>query len=297
MCEAVQEQVKRRLAAQLFTPSKMSDSLWYSTAESRDEISFVRDSRSTLSRRSPSPTRESFGGEVYGERDLDRLESRRNKQRSPTKGVFHEPPDHRRGPTALDASQLRRGGRHGFTGKNGARMGWTSMHLGAAGTTYARNAKGHNTVYSRAYPRTTPSGTHTIYSTMQESHKKGPAADAMADLERFESQTLLHAKGDGAHSFRKLCAKDLKGESDGGDNGDNENEWADADYLEQLINEDRYAAASYIQKIARGRGKRNWMEKERAGLVKDRKEREQARMVRFQQDEERKAKEAKAAAQ
>lgn len=274
----------------------MSDSVWYMDPAKRDEISFVREARSTRTRASPSPTSESFGGEIYGDRDLDRLESRRNKQRSPTRGVFHEPPDHRRGPTAFDASQLRRGGHHGFTGKNGARMGWNSMHLGSAGTTYARNSKGHNAVYSRAYPRTTPSGTHTIYSTMQESHKKGPAADAMADLERFESQTLLHAKGDGAHSFRKLCAKDLMGEADGGDNGDNENKWADADYLEQLINKDKYEAASGIQKIARGRSKRNWVEKEKTNLVRDKKERDQARMVRFQQDEDRKAKEAELAA-
>ena len=82
------------------------------------------------------------------------------------------------------------------------------MHMGTS-RVVARDKSGHNPLYSRAYPRTTPSGTHTIYSHMQESHKKGAAANAMRDLERFESQVLVNTKSPGGHSFRKLCAKDL----------------------------------------------------------------------------------------
>jgi hypothetical protein len=289
----------------------MAEAVWYADARSKDEISFVRDARSTMSRRSPSPTRESFGGEVYGERDLDRLETRKNRLRSPKKGVFQEPPDHRRGPTALDASQLRRGGRHGFTGRDGARMGWHTMHMGATGTfrpgrgvtdkspgqigrvqgVVARDHRGHNRVYSRAYPRTTPSGTHTIYSNMQESHKKGPAADAMADLERFESQVLVNTKCPGGHSFRKLCAKDLMDEQEGGDNGDDEREWADEDALRDLIESDQRDAATEIQRFARGRKGRKRVEKERPQLVLERKEREQRKAVKFAEEEERKQRE------
>eukprot|EP01047_Picozoa_sp_COSAG01_P128129 COSAG01_NODE_57448_length_312_cov_0.732394_1_plen_55_part_10 len=55
------------------------------------------------------------------------------------------------------------------------------MHMGT-GRVVPRDKSGHNPVYSRAYPRTTPSGTHTIYSHMQASHMKGAAANAMRDL-------------------------------------------------------------------------------------------------------------------
>ena len=152
----------------------------------------------------------------------------------------------------------------------------------------ARDKKGHNTVYSRAYPRTTPSGTHTIYSHMQESHKKGAAADAMRDLEKFESQVLVNTKSPGGHSFRKLCAKDLMDEQEGGDNGDDEREWADGQQLQDLILKDRHDAAQQIQKIARGRAGRNRMEKERPQLVVARKEREQMRAVKFAEEQEQK---------
>jgi hypothetical protein len=263
----------------------MADAVWYASGERKEEISYVREARSTMSRSTPSPTRESFGGTVYGERGLDRLETRRNRQRSPKKGVYHEPPDHRRGPTALDASQLRRGGRHGFTGKDGARLGWHTMHMGT-GRVIARDQSGHNPVYSRAYPRTTPSGTHTIYSHMQESHKKGAAADAMRDLERFESQVLVNTKSPGGHSFRKLCAQDLMDEQDGGNNGDDEREWADEQQLRGLILSDQHGAATQIQKIARGRSRRARMAKDRPQLIAERKEREQMRAVKFAKQQE-----------
>lgn len=264
---------------------KMADAVWYASGGRKEEISYVRDVRSTMSRRTPSPTRESFGGTVYGERGLDRLETRRNRQRSPKKGVYHEPPDHRRGPTALDASQLRRGGRDGFTGKDGARIGWHTMHMGT-GRVVARDTSGHNPVYSRAYPRTTPSGTHTIYSHMQVSHKKGAAADAMRDLERFESQVLVNSKSPGGHSFRKLCAQDLMDEQDGGNNGDDEREWADEQQLRALIRSDQHDAATQIQKIARGRSGRSRMAKDRPHLIAERKEREQLRAVKFAEEQE-----------
>lgn len=266
---------------------QMAEAVWYASDERKDEISCVREARSTMSRRSPSPTRESFGGTVYGERGLDRLETRRNRQRSPKKGVYHEPPELRRGPTLLDASQLRRGGGYGFTGKDGARIGWHTMHMGTK-RVVARDKKGHNSVYSRAYPRTTPSGTHTIYSNMQESHKKGAAADAMRDLEHFESQVLVHTKSTGGHSFRKLCAKDLADDSEGGNNGDDEREWADEQSLHSLIRSDQYDAAQQIQKVARGRAGRRKVNKERPQLIAARKEREQMRAVKFAEEEQKK---------
>ena len=267
-------------------PGRMADAVWYASGEQKEEISYVREARSTMSRRSPSPTRESFGT-VYGDRGLDRLETKRNRQRSPKKGVYHEPPDHRRGPTALDASQLRRGGRAGFTGKDGARVGWHTMHMGTA-RVVARDKRGHNPVYSRAYPRTTPCGSHTIYSHMQVSHKKGAAADSMRDLEKFESQVLAKTKSSGGHSFRKLCAQDLMDEQDGGNNGDDEREWADEQQLRELILSDQHEAAQQIQKIARGRQGRHRMRKERPQLVAERKEREQARAVKFAEEQKQK---------
>ena len=233
-------------------------SVWYADEATRTEVSELRDRRSMTSRRSSSPTREFFGDTLVsqarlrcdedGERDMDRLETCFNSSRSPKRGVFQEPPDHRRGPTNWSTHQLRVGGRAGFTGRNGARVGWNTMHMGQAGKTYARDKKGHNAIYSRAYPRTTPCGTHTIYAHMQESNKKGTASDCMAELEKFERETLVAARSGGAHSFRLHCVKDI--EEDG---NDEERDWADVDRLAELLEEDRHIAATDIQRVARGR--------------------------------------------